>query len=170
MSPADASLPPWVRTLSIWVAVGFVVWGLGHAFGGSGQHALEGQAAPPLSVQLVDGTHFDLGAQEGVTVVNFWASWCPPCRAEAPALQAVYESGRANFVGVAMDRRSVPDAPRLGIGFPLAVVTPELQQAFQVQSLPSTFVVSSDGMIRASFVGGITQAQLEEAIEEASAY
>jgi len=66
-----------------------------------------GQTAPPLIVRELDGQSFDLAAQRGkVVLVDFWATWCPPCRQEMPVLDAVYRRYRDQglaVIGVSVD-------------------------------------------------------------------
>src|SRR5215475_6624351 len=67
-----------------------------------------GQPAPALVVQELSGQSFDLAAQRGkVVVLNFWATWCPPCRNEMPVLDAFYRKYRSQgleLIGISVDR------------------------------------------------------------------
>lgn len=126
--------------------------------------------APELSLTAVDGTEQSLADYRGqVVLVNLWATWCPPCKAEMPTLQAFYEAHAADgFVTVAISSGDPADAvdafvKQYGLTFQVWL-DPNIAsgQAFKTQSLPSSFVIDRDGVIRLRWVGEINRETLEE--------
>jgi cytochrome c biogenesis protein CcmG/thiol:disulfide interchange protein DsbE len=109
-------------------------------------------------------------------VLNFWATWCPACRAEAPQLaqagHSLSERG-VSLIGLSVDRMplaQVTDAARgLGMDFPIGMADQALARSFSVDSLPTTVIVGKDGRVIRTFVGGIDAAQLERAVDAALA-
>lgn len=105
-------------------------------------------------------------------VVNVWASWCPPCRAEAPVLhRAVRAYGQSVvFVGVNVDRdveAAHAFAERYRLLFPSVHEAPGLRKALGVPGLPTTLVIRPDGSIAARIVGGLDAGSLAAAIDRA---
>jgi thiol-disulfide isomerase/thioredoxin len=104
-------------------------------------------------------------------VVNVWASWCPPCRAEAPVLARSAEAyaGQVRFLGLNVDRDADAAwtfARRYGLPFP-SVGDGGLRGALGVPGLPTTVVVRPDGSIAARLVGGLDARSLAAAIDRA---
>ena len=130
-----------------------------------------GEYAPELLTVLSSGTPFDLSSQlanGGPVLVTFWASWCPACRAEAPALEAAYQklaNAGGTAIGMVVDQRSLPAAQRLGMTFPQALASREDMDRFGVELLPTTFVIDREGRIAGSFVGEATRRQLDAVID-----
>lgn len=110
--------------------------------------------------------------QDVPVVVNVWASWCPPCRAEAPVLaRAVAAYGDdVVFVGVNVDRDTDAArafAHRYGLPFPSVAEAPGLRAALGVAGLPTTVVIRPDGSIAARIVGGVDARSLAAAVDRA---
>ena len=104
-------------------------------------------------------------------VLNFWASWCPPCRAEMPALERVSRllAGRVGFAGLdTNDERGagLAFARRTGVSYPLATGNAQVYGSYGINGLPTTFFISADGVIAGRQVGGMTQAGLETLIHQ----
>ncbi len=98
-------------------------------------------------------------------VVNFWASWCPPCRKEMPALQQVSRllAGRVAFVGLdTQDQRSagLAFARKMRVTYPLATANAQVWTAYNVTALPTTYFVSGHGTVLGEDFGGMTRTSL----------
>ncbi len=126
-----------------------------------------GHPAPDFTLTTLAGETFTLSALRGrPVVVNFWATWCPPCRAEMPELQATSQrlSGQVAIVGVdQMEPASlVRDfASSLGLSFAIPLdANGAISRLYRVRSLPTTFFIDRAGVIRQIQVGPLTEATL----------
>ncbi|MDX9991729.1 MAG: TlpA disulfide reductase family protein [Anaerolineales bacterium] len=127
--------------------------------------------APDASLSDLDGNPVALSDYSGqVILYNAWATWCPPCKAEMPTLQAYYQKHKSKgFVIIAiedglqgnLDVRSF--VAQYGLTFP---VWPDpafaASKAFGVTSLPTSFVIDRQGMVRLTWSGEISLAALEK--------
>lgn len=135
-------------------------------------------AAPELEGPTLDGAELALDDFAGdVVVLNLWASWCGPCRAEAPALQEVYTDSRkqgVEFLGINsrdQEAAAVAFEENYGITYPSLVdESGELQLAFYdsvpATSIPWTLIVDRDGLIAARILGPTTYTQLSDLVAE----
>jgi cytochrome c biogenesis protein CcmG/thiol:disulfide interchange protein DsbE len=121
-----------------------------------------------------DGKRVALADYRGKGVVlNFWASWCVPCRAEMPFFDKVArgaDGGRVAFVGLAL--RDDEPASRaflneVGVSYPTGPdETSEIARSYQVIGLPTTVFIRPDGTIARKWAGPISEEQLQEFIRE----
>jgi cytochrome c biogenesis protein CcmG/thiol:disulfide interchange protein DsbE len=127
------------------------------------------EPAPDFELDRMNGDTFHLDAHRGeVVVINFWATWCPPCREEIPGfvkLQKEYGDDGLTIVGVSMDDGGFstvrPFADKMDINYPLVMEDGKVGRAYgPVRALPSTFVVGPDGMIQHVRSGYLPEAQL----------
>ena len=122
----------------------------------------KGNIAPDFSLATLDGGAENLRDYRGRTVIlNFWASWCGPCRAEMPDLQAVYGELRGNNLVVLGVNQGEPReqvaafAREFGLSFPILLDSnQEVGAKYGVRAYPTTFIIDSQGVIRDVVVGG----------------
>ena len=130
------------------------------------------EPAPTFALPTLDGSTFDLDehiAADGRPVVlNLWASWCPPCRAEMPDIDKVAtEQSDVLFVGVAVNDetdKARDFAEEIGISYTIAFDDGTVDDAYQVIALPATFFITGDGTIAKSHFGIVTVESLNEDI------
>jgi len=132
-----------------------------------------GGELPELSAELADGTRFSWAqAREQVVVLNFWASYCQPCRVEAPLLSAA-QARDVRVIGLSVEPRSpelvAAQARDLGMHYPVGVADQALLSRFRVQSVPTTYVIGKNRKIVLSRVGVLGERELQEALAAARA-
>jgi thiol-disulfide isomerase/thioredoxin len=128
--------------------------------------------APDFTVTSLDGESVSLSDFQGQAVlINFWATWCPPCRAEMPALDAYYQAHRdEGFVLLAVNagesRVAAEDfTGSIGFNSPVALdTTGEAGEAFGVIGLPTSILIDAEGRIRLEWQGVVTSEILEEEV------
>lgn len=121
-----------------------------------------GFSAPAIHGDTPAGSVLDLEQQRGkVVILNFWATWCGPCRAEMPALQSIFAARqRDGLVVVGINQQEDGDAVsaftrELQVQFPIGLDrNGAISRLYQVRALPSTFFIDRHGVIRDVVVGG----------------
>jgi len=130
-------------------------------------------AAAPLTGTTLTGTSYDLAAHKGKpVVVNFFASWCPPCNGEAPDLAAFARAHpEVDFVGVDVnDKQGDAQAFVTKYGLPYDVVydpNGAVGGQWNVNAIPATFFIDKDGVVRDSIVGAADRATFESKLKGA---
>ena len=162
-------------SLVLWVAVPLAIVGLlAFGFFSSGRSRPQpGEPAPAFALALLDGSQLALHDLRGqVVVLHFWASWCDPCRREAPDLQQVWEQYQDRgvaFLGVTFqDARGASEAfiERFGLTYPNGVdERGRISQAYGVVAVPETFIIDREGQIAVVHVGPVRAERLAQDLE-----
>jgi cytochrome c biogenesis protein CcmG/thiol:disulfide interchange protein DsbE len=148
------------------VLLGTLGWGLLHPAGPS-PSALVGKSAPIIIIASLDGSEVRVPSLKGTPmVVNFWASWCVPCKQEAPVLNAATRdyAGRVQFAGVDIqDSDSAARAYQAEVQSPYPVGPSIVGSYLQwgVTAPPETFFVDAHGVVISKIVGPVDRQRLE---------
>lgn len=135
----------------------------------------KGQRAPDFQLADVNGNTYTLSDFRGKKVfVNFWATWCPPCRAEMPHMQQVYEEHDGDVVVLGVNLTLTETDPEavepfivdFELTFPIVLdYGGDVMTTYQVIAYPTTFAVDSRGIIREIYRGAISAGIMNEALK-----
>ncbi len=174
-----ASSKPWQRWSSagrvgayavVLALLGLLAWGLIKVRAGPLQSGL----APDFTLTSFDGQTVTLSELHGqVVVINFWASWCPPCREEAAYLEQTWRKYQDNgvvFIGVDYvdtEKEALAYIDEFDLTYLNGPdVATRISQAYNIQGVPETFFVAKNGELRGVHIGPLYPPQLEEKIDE----
>jgi peroxiredoxin len=127
------------------------------ALAGTAQAAVAPQAtAPDFTLRSLEGRNLRLAEQRGqVVLVNFWATWCGPCKQEMPHLNRLYDKYRSSgfvLLGVNVDedmRQASGTAAKFGLHFPVLLdADKSVVKLYDLQSMPATVLIDRDGKVR----------------------
>jgi peroxiredoxin len=142
----------------------------------SASRLTQSTVAPDFSLESLDGKTMRLSDLRGKAVLlNFWATWCGPCKIEMPwfvDLQNQYGSQGLQIVGVAMDDASKEDigkfAKDMGVNYPILIGKESVGDQYGgVPALPESFLIGRDGKIVEKIIGLEGKAEIEDAIKKA---
>jgi len=149
----------------------------GATTGGPTSSPRVGFAAPDFTLELLGGGQVSLSELRGkAVVVNLWASWCPPCRAEMPALQQVYEANHSRGLEILAVNTTFQDSEagaaefvrEFGLTFPIPLDrTGVVSRTYLLRALPTTFFIDRGGIIRKVVLGGpMSETTIQTAVED----
>ena len=133
-----------------------------------------GQSAPDFTfTDLATGRTLNLSdLRDKPVFINFWATWCPPCVKELPHIQAKYEEykDKINFVAISLDGEQDAPAqfiPAKGYTFPVGYGNErEISRAYNVEAIPMSFIIDTNGVVKAKIMGSMDEAALESFIQK----
>jgi peroxiredoxin len=137
----------------------------------------KGNLAPDFELVTTEGKHIKLSELRGKRlIVNMWATWCPPCKAEVPELERFYEEHHNEGIEIlAVDltdseKRSADVATFIKdykITYPVVLdERGEVAKKYQVTSIPTTYVINSKGIIQQKYIGALSDQSLKEIFEK----
>jgi cytochrome c biogenesis protein CcmG/thiol:disulfide interchange protein DsbE len=171
-TPPAASRRSWATPLAygaVLALLALVGWGLVQAQAGP----REAGPAPDFTLTTFSGEQVSLSRLRGQAVaINFWASWCPPCREEAAYLESTWRAYRDRgvvFIGVDYadtEREALAYIAEFDITYPNGPdIGTRISQDYRIQGVPETFFVARDGTLRGVKIGPLSPPELEQRLD-----
>jgi peroxiredoxin len=137
-------------------------------------HPGKRQKAPNFLLQTQNGKVIELSKLKGkVVLVDFWATWCPPCRAEIPdfiEVYNIYKSKGIEIIGIALDEEGwskvTPYIEEAKINYPIVLGSAEVVQQYGgIEAIPTTFIIDKNGDLAGKQVGFLSKEMLEQKLK-----
>lgn len=138
----------------------------------------QGELAPDFELKTLDGETAKLSDYRGKKVIlNFWATWCPPCRAEMPHMQDYYEEkAKEDNVEILAVNLTTADhgmekitsfVSEYELSFPILLDSEgDMGEVYQAVTIPTSYILDTEGRVQSKFVGPMDQATIEELVSK----
>lgn len=138
----------------------------------------QGNMAPDFELALLSGEKVKLSDYRGQKVIlNFWATWCPPCKAEMPHMQSFYEKNKNNGMTIlAVNLTALDKGPEVldkfvkdyGLTFPIALDEEnKVGTLYEAVTIPTSFIIGTDGRISKKYIGPMDEELMAKLLKEA---
>lgn len=164
-----------VLDVALWAAVfGLLVWRFGPQIGAALGIGASGEPAPDFAIETLEGDTIRLSELRGqVVLLNFWATWCAPCRLEMPGFQRVWDDYRdrgVTLVGLSVDRGVRADVEQWvrdrGVTYPIGFATGRVAAAYGgAGTIPTSILIDRDGRIMHRVVGFYAEPTLRASLD-----
>jgi thiol-disulfide isomerase/thioredoxin len=154
------------------LAVAFMAFMLFFGCTNKGEQA-SADTAPDFTLQDMNGKTVSLSSFKGkVVIIDFWATWCPPCRAAIPGLERLYKAYNTKglvVLGISVDEGGWDLVKEfetgLGVTYPVLKGTDDVSVKYLVRSIPMLVITDRDGKVRKRFIGMMSEEDLENEVK-----
>ncbi|RUL48653.1 redoxin domain-containing protein [Lysinibacillus antri] len=147
----------------------------------SSHSSLDVEFAPEFTLSDMNGDPINLSDLRGkIVILNFWATWCPPCRAEMPHMQSFYEKNKDNGVEIIAVNLTALDEGKQAVekfvneyGLTFPVVLDEngsVGKLYEILTIPTSYIIDAEGRIFQKFVGSMDEQIMEDMIKSIQMY
>lgn len=163
-------MKPWLFALLI-CFLALSLSGCDNVGTGGMQEVKVGGRAPAFSLKSLTGETVTNRSYEGnIVIVNFWASWCEPCKKEMPILKQLAENSEVKIVGIALDEGGLktvkPFVEKYGINYGILLGDQEVFTRFQGFGIPYTLILNREQHIVSIYRGPVTREMLEQDVQK----
>ncbi|MEC1612789.1 redoxin domain-containing protein [Bacillus mojavensis] len=166
-------LKKWVAGILLIGLAGYMCWNIYHQFSKKEIGIEEGQQAPDFTLKTLSGERSSLSDVRGKKVLlNFWATWCKPCRQEMPAMEELQKEQSdlaviaVNFTSAEKSEKQVHAfADSYHLTFPILIDKKGINADYNVFSYPTTYILDEKGVIQDIHIGTMTKKEMKEKLD-----